>query len=103
MSDDDFDGDQGLFDAFNKWLFFFIIINFFIMNPFSGGGAGPNDPQSQMMLMSLMEVNEQNLIFFLMSNPDLVENDDNTKFRKNAISFARNIGAIIVGGTFLNV
>ena len=53
--------------------------------------------------MSLMEVNEQNLLFFLMSNPDLIENDDFPKFRKNAISFARNIGAIIVAGTFLNV
>jgi hypothetical protein len=32
--------------------------------------------------MSLMEVTEQNLIFFLMQNPDLVEYEDNGKFKK---------------------
>lgn len=81
-----------------KWsqLIFILIL----MNPFQGGS---DDPQNQMMLMSLMQVHESNLLFFLMSSPDLVENDDYGKFKKSAIAMSRNVGFTIIAGTFLNV
>jgi hypothetical protein len=73
------------------------------MNPFSGDPGNPNDPNNQMMLMSLDQVNEQNLIFFLMQNPDLVEDQDNDKFKKTTIGLARNLTLSLVLGTFCNL
>ena len=56
-----------------------------------------------MMIMSLSQVNEQNLVFFLMQNPDLVENDDQGKFKKTGITMLRNLTFLVIGGTFLNI
>jgi hypothetical protein len=56
-----------------------------------------------MMLMSLDQVNESNLIFFLMQNGDLVENQDNDVFKKTTVGLGRNFFFILCGGTFLNL
>jgi hypothetical protein len=73
------------------------------MNPFSGDPGNPNDPNNAMMLMSLDQVNEQNIIFFLMQNPDLVEDQDSEKFKKSTIGIARNLTLTLALGTFCNL
>lgn len=73
------------------------------MNPFSGDPGNPNDPNNQMMLMALDQVNESNIIFFLMQNQDLVEEPDNFKFKKSGISLARNLFLTGIAGTFFNI
>ncbi|CAD8090061.1 unnamed protein product [Paramecium primaurelia] len=72
-------------------------------NPFQNPIGNPNDPNNQLLLMSLAQVDSQNMFFFLMQNPDFVEKQDETQFKKTAIGFVRNTLGIFVLGTVLNL